>query len=292
MKRVLTIAVSLVFLTVALPTLAGVPAQLNYQGRLTDDLGASVADGSYNISFSIYDVAVGGSALWTEAQLVTVSDGLFAVSLGLTTSIDPTMFENPDLWMGITIEANPEFVPRTKFETNPYAFQAQTVALNSIDSLHIIDNSITAVDILNEPGLAWNYSSTAGDTIPLDNSIAVLRVDTIDCPTDGYVVVFGDFDGIIDYDPALDPDIQYVFGIGLDSTAFYISALQWTWEPTGSIAPGIYRRQLSIKRVIPVVAGSHDFFLIAQKGTPANVVFRWAHPSLILMFFPTLYETN
>ena len=60
---------------------ASVPHLVNYQGRLTDSLGAPLS-GSYNITFSLYTAASGGSPIWTEAQQVLVSDGLFQVTFG------------------------------------------------------------------------------------------------------------------------------------------------------------------------------------------------------------------
>jgi hypothetical protein len=46
-------------------------AQINYQGRLTDSNGANLADGPYNVEFSLWDAAQGGSQLWGPY----VSDG-------------------------------------------------------------------------------------------------------------------------------------------------------------------------------------------------------------------------
>jgi len=51
-----------------------VPQQINYQGRLTDAGGVPI-DGNYAMSFSIYDVPAGGTALWGEGQTVAVDAG-------------------------------------------------------------------------------------------------------------------------------------------------------------------------------------------------------------------------
>src|SRR5512136_3098407 len=66
----------------------GAPLYFNYQGLLLDSAGSPVADGDYELTFSIYDVATGGTALWSETQTVTVTSGLFNVQLGLTTALD------------------------------------------------------------------------------------------------------------------------------------------------------------------------------------------------------------
>ncbi len=43
-----------------------IPQTMGYQGKLTDGSGNAVADSNYSLTFSIYDVSGGGSALWTE----------------------------------------------------------------------------------------------------------------------------------------------------------------------------------------------------------------------------------
>ena len=61
---------------------AEVPPTLSYQGVLTDASGMAVPDGPYSITFRIYDVASGGSALLTETRSVEVHKGTFNVILG------------------------------------------------------------------------------------------------------------------------------------------------------------------------------------------------------------------
>ncbi len=60
-----------------------------YQGRLADADGNPLT-GTYNMIFHLYDVASGGTPLWTEqwtgSNGVKVSDGLFNVMLG---SLEP-----------------------------------------------------------------------------------------------------------------------------------------------------------------------------------------------------------
>ena len=48
--------------------LAAVPQTINYQGRLTNDSGENVADGMYNMLFTIYDDATAGQVLWSETH--------------------------------------------------------------------------------------------------------------------------------------------------------------------------------------------------------------------------------
>ncbi|MFM2381733.1 MAG: hypothetical protein RLZZ76_500, partial [Candidatus Parcubacteria bacterium] len=102
--------------------------QINYQGKLTDNTGATVADGSYNMVFKLYTQPSGGSAIWTETlsggSAVPVTSGLFSVMLGSTTSLTSVNF-NQTLYLGVNIAADGEMSPRKIIGTVPAAFEAR-----------------------------------------------------------------------------------------------------------------------------------------------------------------------
>ncbi|MEN9920940.1 MAG: hypothetical protein RL538_833, partial [Candidatus Parcubacteria bacterium] len=50
------------------PALAQPAYTINYQGKLTDNTGLTVADGTYQIVFKLYTTSTGGSAIWTETR--------------------------------------------------------------------------------------------------------------------------------------------------------------------------------------------------------------------------------
>ncbi len=70
MRQLLAIAALLML--VSSPSLAAIPETMSYEGVLLDSEGIPVADGDYDITFRVYDVAEGGSALWIETQSVPV----------------------------------------------------------------------------------------------------------------------------------------------------------------------------------------------------------------------------
>src|SRR3954454_23669415 len=82
--------VPLLLLVAALPearpqAIAGAPPKIDYQGTVLDSSGnplAAAAPINYTIVFRIYDAQTGPTLLWTEQQIVTVSNGLFSVRLG------------------------------------------------------------------------------------------------------------------------------------------------------------------------------------------------------------------
>ena len=77
----------------ALPLAAAaqVPTTMIHQGRLLDRAGAPVS-GSQAVTYRFYDVATGGTALWSEALPVTLDDGYFSTQLGATTPLTAAVF--------------------------------------------------------------------------------------------------------------------------------------------------------------------------------------------------------
>lgn len=104
---------------------AEVPSLLNYQGILTDGSGVAVPDNTYSITFRIYEVQSGGSALWTETDNVIVSKGTFSVTLGTVSGLGSLAF-NTTYYLGISVGGDPE-LPRQILTASPYSLNAKTV---------------------------------------------------------------------------------------------------------------------------------------------------------------------
>jgi hypothetical protein len=124
-----------------------VPQMITYQGLLTDDAASPVADGSYNLTFRIYDAETGGTELWSETQpSVAVSGGLFKVQLG---SVTPLALEFDDpYWLEVQIGAESPQAPRLALGSVPYSF--------------------TAMQADQVDGFDANATPTADNLLPLD----------------------------------------------------------------------------------------------------------------------------
>ncbi len=100
------------------------PRLINYQGKLTNPDGVAV-DAPVDITFRIYDVETGGTALWTEAHTgasrITVTNGLFDVQLGGITDLDLPF--DDEYWIELQVGTE-VLTPREKLATVPYAFRA------------------------------------------------------------------------------------------------------------------------------------------------------------------------
>ncbi len=129
MKRNELIKGSMLFLFICLAfSIAGAQIQMNYQGRLTDDIGTPLND-TVDITFGIYAMPIGTSLLWSETHLnVTVSSGLFSVILGSETTLPDSVFMGNDRYLGITVGTDPELSPRTLLTSAPSAAYAKRVA--------------------------------------------------------------------------------------------------------------------------------------------------------------------
>lgn len=107
--------------------------RLQYQGQLLDPTtGKAVANSTYAMTFRLYNVATGGSALWTEAQSINTVDGLFSTLL----AVDPNVFNSQDLYLGVQVGSDPEATPRQMVAYVGYAFRA--------DRAGVADTAITA----------------------------------------------------------------------------------------------------------------------------------------------------
>ncbi len=100
---------------------AAVPQLINFQGVLKTPADTAVSDGSYSVTFTIYDAPSGGNVLWMETQSVNTIDGLFTVLLGSTTPVLDSIFNDSSRYLGITISADPEMTPRQRLSSVGYS---------------------------------------------------------------------------------------------------------------------------------------------------------------------------
>jgi trimeric autotransporter adhesin len=95
---------------------------ITYQGILKDNSGNPVADNNFNVTFRIYDIAVGGSAIWSSGaiQMATV-DGYFVKELGPIA----LPFDKP-YYLSIQIAPDAEMATRQKITMTAYSASSDT----------------------------------------------------------------------------------------------------------------------------------------------------------------------
>jgi hypothetical protein len=121
---------------------------VNYQGRLANNAGTPL-DGTYGMSFALYDSAAGGTLIWGPEPhtAVPVSEGLFSVGLGTQTSGGiPTTVWNGDRYLEITVGGE-TLSPRELIRSVPIAGMALTVPDGAIGTTQIANGAIGANQI-------------------------------------------------------------------------------------------------------------------------------------------------
>lgn len=100
-----------------------------YQGRIND--GASPANGTYNMQFSIWDAVAGGAQLGSTITNTSVSvvNGVFTVQLDYTAS---PFVAGADRWIQIAVKKPADasyttLTPRQQLTSSPYAITANNV---------------------------------------------------------------------------------------------------------------------------------------------------------------------
>jgi hypothetical protein len=103
---------------------AQIPRTLSYQGVLTDAAGKPRPNPSYQFTFRLYDVATGGTALWTEQKTLSVNNGLFATALGDQVAFGAAVKFDRQYWLGIQVGNEPELSPRIALTSVGYSMNA------------------------------------------------------------------------------------------------------------------------------------------------------------------------
>ena len=95
-------------------------ARLGIQGILKKANGNAVDDGTYSLTFRLYDVTSGGTALWTETQIsVELTSGIYTATLGSVTALNIPF--DKTYYLGVTVGTGAEMSPRIQLTTAPYA---------------------------------------------------------------------------------------------------------------------------------------------------------------------------
>ena len=97
---------------------AQIPGTMTVQGILRDDAGTPVEG---TVPFAM-ELRTATRSLWTEAQSTTLQAGLFTLTLGGTTPIDPALFDAGPVSLVVTVDGE-EMAP-IPLSAVPYAFRA------------------------------------------------------------------------------------------------------------------------------------------------------------------------
>ena len=144
------------------------PGTLAQQGRLLNAAGAAVT-GTLSFTFSFYDAAEGGTALWTETQAVPLDDGFFSVQLGSMTTLSSSaaltgaLNAGSTLYLGVQVGSDAEMTPREALTSVPYAWMAQ----DAIGDVHPSSVTVNGITVITSSGTLGGVSGPTGPTGPM-----------------------------------------------------------------------------------------------------------------------------
>lgn len=141
-------------------------SKINYQGKLTNAAGQLI-DGTYSMTFKLYAAASGGTALWTETHTsnVVVTNGLFNVMLGSTTSLTSVFQANDALYLEIAIGTE-TLAPRQEMASVGYALRADKTSSEIAGGWTIANES-------------WTYASSSSFSVIGDQTGKYQKGDKI-----------------------------------------------------------------------------------------------------------------
>src|SRR5712692_3296889 len=153
MKKIIVFLTVLIGLTQPFISVGQIPRLLSYQGVFTDSSGNPKPNGVYNFTFRLYEIAIGGSAVWTEAKNLAVTRGLFSTMLGDVTPFGPTVLFDRSYWLGVQPGTDPELSPRVALTSVGYSISsvkadtAGTIPDNTVTTAKIASSAVTPVKI-------------------------------------------------------------------------------------------------------------------------------------------------
>ncbi len=118
----MTGVVAIVAVVAGSPLMGQTDTSFTYQGELMDN--GNLADGSFNLNFSLWNAANAGSQIGLPIALngVSVVDGKFSVEL----DFGPSAFDNSDRWLQIAVNGV-TLAPRNPITRAPYAIQTRGI---------------------------------------------------------------------------------------------------------------------------------------------------------------------
>ena len=140
--------------------------------HLTDGSGAAIhcpdtvndcPAGPVNIGFKLYDVAEGGTPLWTEDHpTVPVSQGIFHVVLGFYESVAVGLLDKPVIYLGLDVNNKGELTPRQRIVSAAYALRShQAEVANAADDSAKLGGVEAAKYVTEDTIYDWCLSPTA-----------------------------------------------------------------------------------------------------------------------------------
>jgi trimeric autotransporter adhesin len=154
------VAIAAAMLLLSGPAFA-VPDLVSFQGRLTDSTGTPI-EGARNMTFRLYDNALGGTELWYETQTdVAITGGLYDVRLGSVSPLEESLFAGDAVYLQVEIDNGSAWeilTPRIRLTSTAFAFRAadaDRLQGKSLEDIHSEETDPTVEPSVKD-GVTWN----------------------------------------------------------------------------------------------------------------------------------------
>ena len=162
MRPTLLLFLFLIFLLPA--SLQAIPSTLSHQGMILDSSQTPVG-GIVEVTFRLYTQQDGGTALWSETLNVSFDNGHYSVILGESSTLAPSLFNQNNLYLGVTMAGSDEFDDRHKISSVPFAFRAGTA-----DECNGDIDAVGGLSIDGDPVIDENHEWVGPDISRIDES--------------------------------------------------------------------------------------------------------------------------
>lgn len=152
------------------------PNIISYQGTLLNNQGDPIT-GQVNIMFRLYNHPTNSDFLWEEKHIdqnaVTVTNGLFNLVLGGINALPYEIWQEKNLYLGITVDGDSEMNPREIISAVPYAIQSEM-------AITVPNGSITTEKLANH--MCCGTTNTDGTGwLPYKDYAIFIDVNTSSC---------------------------------------------------------------------------------------------------------------
>ena len=130
--------------------------KIGVQGIIRKSDGKSIEDGTYAITFRLYETLTGGTAVWSEVQPeVEISGGIYNALIGAVNNLNLPFTD--DYYLSVQVEGAPEITPRQQLTTAPYA-----LALNGSGNLFSSSGAVGVGTNSPTPGYLLHVKNSSG----------------------------------------------------------------------------------------------------------------------------------
>ena len=256
----------------SVPGRAAVPPTMSYQGVLTDIGGTPLADGPHDLVFSLYTSETGGAPLWSESQpAITLTKGVFSVTLGSVTPL--TSAFDQQYWLGVSVDAGAELVPRIALASAPYALSVQT----PLPARSLYSNSL-----IDAPGLAQNHANYGNIGPAGNNNYQDAIAVTITTPAPGYIVVTADATLVVLCYTWIGVQIAETSNAPQDGLHYVLAGGESPSNNEGYLP-------VSTHRTYYKAAGTYTFYFQGRNPNYTSCIPYMFNPTITAMYLPTSY---